>query len=81
MTSLTFRNSRGVQHILSRRGGGGVKLFFQGDGVQLLSDRSFDLYWTSVPALDPRYYHEFSSTTGSFIMHSPRCMFYSNLNV
>ena len=31
----------------------------QGGGVPLLSDRTYDLYWTPVPALDPRNYHEF----------------------
>ena len=47
----------GVQHMLSREGG--FKLFFQGDGVQLLSDRTYDLYWAPFPALDPRNDHEF----------------------
>ena len=46
--------------MLSKGGGvgGGVKLFFQGDGVQL-SDRTCDLYWTRVPALDLCNNHEF----------------------
>ena len=62
MTSFTFQNSRGVQHMLSRGGGGGggcASNFFQGGGVQLLSNRTCDLYWTPVSALDPRKYHEF----------------------
>ena len=42
VTSFTFRNSRGVQHILSM-GGGGRQTFFEGGGVQLLSDRTCDL--------------------------------------
>ena len=49
--------------MLSR--GGGRQTFFQGGGVQLLSDRTCDLYWTPVPALDPRNYHEFESTTAN----------------
>ena len=40
-------------------GGGGRQTFFKGVGVQLLSDRTCDLYLTPVPALDPRNYHEF----------------------
>ena len=41
-------------------GGGGVRqTFFQGGGVQFLSNRTCDLYLTPVPALDPRNYHEF----------------------
>ena len=40
-------------------GGGGLQTFFQEGGVQLLSDRNCDLYWTPVPALDPRNYLEF----------------------
>ena len=52
-----FQGGGGVQHMLSR--GGGFKLFFQGDGVQLLSDRTYDLYWAPFPALDPRNNHEF----------------------
>ena len=36
VTSFTFRNSRGVQHIVSRGGGGGgVKLFIKGVEFQL----------------------------------------------
>ena len=58
--SFTFRDSRGVG---SKKcypgGGGGHQTFFQGGGVQLLSDRTCDLYWTPVPALDPCNYHEF----------------------
>ena len=38
---------------------GGRQTFYQGSGVQLLSDRTCDLYWTPIPALDPRNYHEF----------------------
>ena len=51
MTSFTFRNSRGVQDMLSGGGGGGGgrQQFFQGGGVQLLSDRTCDLYWTPAP--------------------------------
>ena len=72
MTSFTFRNSSGVQHMLSRGGG---QTFYQGSGVQLLSDRTCDLYWTPVPALDPHNYHEGDSLFGclfsSFIMYPP----------
>ena len=50
VTSFTFRNSRGVQHMLSRGGGGGGRqTFYQGSGVQLLSNRTCDLYWTPCP--------------------------------
>ena len=49
----------GVQHMLSGGGEGGVKFFSKGGGVQLLSDRTYDLYWTPVPALDPRNYQRF----------------------
>ena len=60
VTSFTFQNPRGVQLIISMGGGGCVKLFFQkGGGVQLLSDRTCDLYLTPVPALDPHNNHEF----------------------
>ena len=48
VTSFTFRNSRGVQHMLSK-GGGGRQTFYQGSGVQLLSNRTCDLYWTPCP--------------------------------
>ena len=59
--NYNFPKFQGVQHMLSGGGGGGggVKLFFRGGGVQLLSDRTYDLYWTPVPALDPRNYQEF----------------------
>ena len=57
VTSFTFRNSRGVQHMLFR--GGERQTFYQGSGVQLLSDRTCDLYWTPIPALDPHDYHVF----------------------
>ena len=64
-------------------GGGGCQTFFQGGGVQLLSDRTYDLYWTPVPAPDRRNYQEFQWTTVilslavflSFIIYPPRCMF------
>ena len=39
--------------------GGGHQTFFQGGGVQLLSNRAYDLYWTPVPTLDPRNYQGF----------------------
>ena len=52
-----FTKFQGVQHMLSKGGGG--QTFFQGGGVQLLSDRTCDLYWTPVPALDLRNYQEF----------------------
>ena len=45
------------------QGGGGRQTFYQGSGVQLLSDRTCDLYWIHIPGLDPRNYHEFQSTT------------------
>ena len=47
--------------MLSGGGGGGGEhqTFFQGCGVKLLSDRTSDLYWAPVPAIDPRNYHEF----------------------
>ena len=46
--------------MLSGGGGGGWRqTFFQGGGVQLLSDRTYDLYWTSVPSHDPHNYEEF----------------------
>ena len=32
--------------MLSRGGGGGRQTFYQGSRVQLLSDRTCDLYWT-----------------------------------
>ena len=40
-------------------GGEGASNFFQGGGVQLLSNRTCDLYWTPVPAPHPRNYQEF----------------------
>ena len=40
-------------------GGRGRQTFVQERGVQLLSDSTYDLYWTPVPALDPRNYQEF----------------------
>ena len=33
--------------------GGGRQTFFQGGGVQLLRERTYDLYWTPVPTPDP----------------------------
>ena len=51
-------------------GGGGVKLFLQWGGVQLLSDRTYDLYWTPVPDLDPCNFHEFNSTTANLSLAS-----------
>ena len=41
------------------KGGGGRQTFLKGVGVQLLRDRTCDLYLTPVPALDPRNYHKF----------------------
>ena len=61
VTSFTFRNSRGgggPKYVIQGRGGG-RQTFYQGSGVQLLSDRTCDLYWTPIPPLDPRNYHEF----------------------
>ena len=40
-------------------GGRGVDLFFQGGGVHLLSNRTYGMYWTPVPAPDPRNYQGF----------------------
>ena len=54
--NLNFLKFQGVQHMLSGVGG---QTFFQGGGVHLLSDRTYDLYWTPVPAPDPRNYQEF----------------------
>ena len=54
-----FQGGGGIQHMLFRGRGGASNFFFQGGGVQLLSDRTYDLYWTPVPVLDPRNYHEF----------------------
>ena len=56
--NLNFPKFQGVQHMLSGVGGG-RQTFFQGNGVQLLSDRTYDLYWTPVPAPDPRNFQEF----------------------
>ena len=58
--NFNFPKFQGVQHMLSR--GEGRQTFFQGGGVQLLSDRTYDLYWTPVPSLDPGNYHEFETT-------------------
>ena len=44
------------------RGVGGGQTFFQGSGVQLLSDRTYDLYWTPVSTLDLSNYLESYST-------------------
>ena len=41
-----------------RGGGEGASNFFPRVGVQLLSDITYDSYWTPVSALDPRNYHE-----------------------
>ena len=56
--NLNFPKFQGVQHMLSGGGGGGSN-FFPRAGVQLLSDRTYGLYWTPVPAPDPRNYQEF----------------------
>ena len=49
----------GPTYVIGGGGGGGRQTFFQGGGVQLLSHRTYDLYWTPVPAPDPRNYQEF----------------------
>ena len=54
-SKLKLSEIQGVQHMLW----GGRQTFFQGGGVQLLSDRTYDLYWTPVPASDRRNYQEF----------------------
>ena len=61
--NLNFPKFHGFQLILYGGGGGwccglGRQTSFQGGGVQLLSDRTYDLYWTPVPAPDPRSYQE-----------------------
>ena len=38
------------------RGGGDVKLFSNGGGVQLLSDKTYDLFWTPVQMLSDNTY-------------------------
>ena len=89
MTSFTFRNSRGVQHIFSMGGGGVRQTFFEGGGVQLLSNRTCDLYLTPVPSRSAQLsrilidYSDslFGCLFSSFIMYPPRCMFNSNLKV
>ena len=60
--NLNFPKFQGVQHMLLGGGGGGgrrVDLFFQGGGVQLLSNRTYGMYWTPVPAPDPHNYQGF----------------------
>ena len=57
--NLNFPKFQGVKLLLSLGGGRGRQTSFQGGGVQLLSDRTYDLYWTSVPAPDTRSYQEF----------------------
>ena len=46
VTSFSFRNSRGSNIYYPR--GGGRQTFFQGVGVQLLTDRTCDSFWTPV---------------------------------
>ena len=41
--NLNFPKFQGVQHMLLGRGGEGRQNFFQGGGVQLLSNRTYDL--------------------------------------
>ena len=55
VTSFTFRNSIQGWSNICNPGGGGRQTFFHGGGVQLLSDRTCDLFWT----LDLRNYLEF----------------------
>ena len=58
--NFNFPKFQGVQHMLSRGVGvSGRQTFFQGSGVQMLSDGTHDLYWTPNDALDLHYYHEF----------------------
>ena len=60
VTSFTFRNSRvGPPFVIQGGGGGGRQTFVQGGGVQLLSDRTCDLFRTPVLILDLRNYLEF----------------------
>ena len=63
-----FQGGGGPTYVIQGGGGGGVKLFSNGIGVQLLSDRTHDLYCTPIPALDPCNCHEFYSTTANFYL-------------
>ena len=85
-----FPKFQGVQHILSRGGGGVRQTFFQGGGVQLLSDRTCDLYLTPVSCSRSAQLSRilinygdslFGCLFSSFIMYPPRFMYYSNLKV
>ena len=81
--NFNFPKFQGVQHIYYP-GGGGRQTFFQGGGVQLLSDRTYNLYWTPIHGLDPPILIDYGDSLclfSSFIMYPPRCMFYSNLKV
>ena len=57
--NFNFQKFQGGPTYVIRAWGGGRQTFFQGGGVQLLSDRTYDLYWTPVSSLDPSNYHEF----------------------
>ena len=58
--NLNFPKFQGGPTYVIWGGGGRVRqTFFQGGGVQLLSDRTYDLYWTPVPAPELRNYQEF----------------------
>ena len=39
----------GLTYVIQGGGGGGRQTFYQGSGVQLLSNSSCDLYWTPCP--------------------------------
>ena len=79
----------GPTYILHGGGGGVRQTFFEGGGVQLLSNRTCDLYLTPVPSRSAQLsrilidYSDslFGCLFSSFIMYPPRCMFYSNLKV
>ena len=58
VTSLKVNFQGGGSNICYGEGRG-RQTFFQGNGVQLLSNRTYDLYLTPVPALDPRNYQQF----------------------
>ena len=53
---VNFQGGGGSTYVIR---GEGRPSFYHGDGVQLLSDSTYDLFWTPVPALDPRNYQEF----------------------
>ena len=82
MTPFTFQNSRGGPTYVIQ--GEGRQTFFQGAGVQLLSDRTRDCPRSRTAKLSRNVINYSDSLFqvgclfSSFIMYPPRGMLYSN---